>query len=77
MSILCIYLGHYKSTYLMLTPLYFSYIFFSLFLKWHHIIHASVWHMVSKYLLNDSDGFTGKVMLEMGRIFTRGQEQTL
>ena len=36
---------------------------------------ASAWQVVSKYLLNERDGFAWKVIVEMGEIFTRSQEQ--
>ena len=59
----------------MFIPPYFSYTFYSFFLKWYHTMFASAWQVVSKYLLNERDGFAWKVIVEMGEIFTRSQEQ--
>lgn len=56
-------------------PSYFFRIFCSFSSKWHHTVVASAWHVVSKYLLNERDSFAWKVILEMGKIFTRNQKQ--
>lgn len=37
----------------MLIQPYFSYIFYTFFLKWYHTIITTDWHVVSKYLSNE------------------------
>lgn len=54
---------------------YFSFIFYSFFKKWYHTIVATTWHVVSKYLLSERDGFAWKVLLEKGKLLTSCQEQ--
>lgn len=57
----------------MFIPPYSSYTFYFFFLKWHHTIVASLWHVIiPKFLLNERDGFTCKVILEVGEIFHLG-----